>query len=242
MRTKIVVILSLLSILTGAVNAFAQSSETAPEPTVQTSAVRRFADAAQVDDAHASLARYDNGVKIALATNDLVPGEMYTVWWVIFNAPENCSGGVCDADDVFEMYSAGIPRDADGNINFREWEARRWSVAAEVVRDAYGNRILNTDGIAVANISVVLASRSVTADGTLAISASMAEGMTPGAAFGPGLMDAQNAEIHLVVSTHGTADAEMFASQLTAFQNGCDSMDTGSCEDVQYARFVSLAE
>ena len=144
-----------------------------------------------------------------------------------------------EGDHVFVCMS---PRDADGNINFREWEARRWSVAAEVVRDAYGNRILNTDGIAVANISVVLASRSVTADGTLAISASMAEGMTPGAAFGPGLMDAQNAEIHLVVSTHGTADAEMFASQLTAFQNGCDSMDTGSCEDVQYARFVSLAE
>ncbi len=241
MRTKIVVILSLLSILTGAVNAFAQSSETAPEPTVQTSAVHRFANAAQVVDAHASLARYDNGVKMALATNGLVPDEMYTVWWVIFNAPENCSG-VCDADDVFEMYSAGIPRDADGNINFREWEARRWSVAAEVVRDAYGNRILNTDGIAAASVSVVLASRSVTADGTLAISASMPEGMTPGAAFGPGLMDAQNAEIHLVVSTHGTADAEMFASQLAAFQDGCDSMDTDSCEAVQYARFAPLAE
>ena len=242
MRTKIVVILSLLSILTGAVNAFAQSSETAPEPTVQTSAVHRFADAAQVDDAHASLARYDNGVKMALATNDLVPDVVYTVWWVIFNAPENCSGSVCDADDIFEMYSAGIPRDADGNINFREWEARRWSVTAQPVRDANGNRILNTGAIAVANISVQLVSRSATADGTLPVSASMAEGMTPGAAFGPGLMDAQNAEIHLVVSTHGTADAAMFANQLAAFQDGCDSMDTDSCEDVQYARFAPLAE
>ena len=42
---------------------------------------------------------------LALATlpsfaGDYINGDSYTMWAVIFNAPENCSGGVCNMEDV----------------------------------------------------------------------------------------------------------------------------------------------
>jgi hypothetical protein len=46
-----------------------------------------------------TLIRTDNGVSMQLKTTDLEPGA-YTVWWVAFNNPENCTGGVCGDDEA----------------------------------------------------------------------------------------------------------------------------------------------
>jgi len=240
MRTKLVVILCLLVVLVAAVSAFAQDRETVTNPTVQTSTVHRFADASQVDGAYARLSRYENGVTMAITTNDLTPGEAYTVWWVVFNAPENCSNGVCNEDDIFAVSEGGIPRDADGNILWDVWEARRWSTEAGIPRDEAGNRVMNMDGIAAANISVQHASGTYTADGRLTVSASLAEGDVPGIVFGPGLLDAQTAEIHLVVRTHGPAVDDVFADQVSTFGGGCDPMDAYPCDDIQFAMFAPV--
>src|SRR5688572_28122142 len=74
-------------------SALAQDA-TATEPNTQSSPVYRFSDGSQVTDSLARLTRFENGVTLAISTGDLNPSHVYTVWWVIFNAPENCSDGV----------------------------------------------------------------------------------------------------------------------------------------------------
>jgi hypothetical protein len=51
-----------------------------------------------VPGASASLARTPNGVHVWINTNDLDPGA-YTVWWVVWNDPSECTGG-CGEDDL----------------------------------------------------------------------------------------------------------------------------------------------
>ena len=137
---------------------------------------------------------------------------MYTLWWDIFNEPQNCSDGVCNADDMFIL-------DENGAIQ----------------RDAAGNRVLNMDGIGAANISVQHAAGSYSTLGTLATSASLGLGSVPGIALGPGLLDAARAEVHLVVRTHGPVLGEAFHDQLSTFGGGCEPMDAVPCVDLQFA-------
>ena len=49
------------------------------------------------------LRRGENGVSMMLRTRKLEPHAAYTTWWVIFNHPEHCSGGVCGADDFAKL-------------------------------------------------------------------------------------------------------------------------------------------
>jgi hypothetical protein len=67
--------------------------------------VRLFTDGSEVVDASSKLVRTGAGVSMTLQTSGLTPGSTVTVWWVIFNNPEYCSGGMnpfglkCDAGD-----------------------------------------------------------------------------------------------------------------------------------------------
>jgi hypothetical protein len=45
-----------------------------------------------VDQGRATLVRHEGSVSMELVTTGLVPGNAYTVWWAIFNAPERCTG------------------------------------------------------------------------------------------------------------------------------------------------------
>lgn len=187
-------------------------------PATSTSTVHRFVDGSEVEGTFSRLTRYENGVTAALSTSDLAPNEVYTVWWVVFNAPENCSGGVCNEDDIFVV--------EDGQI----------------VRTEDGNRAMNMDGIQAANISVQHASGSYTEDGRLYISASLGEGEVPGIVFGPGLLDAETAEVHMVVRTHGARVDEIFADQISSFGGGCEPIDAAPCDDIQFTIHQAEAE
>lgn len=44
-----------------------------------------------------------SGATMEIMARDLPVGHAVTSWWVIFNNPENCSGGVCNGDDVLPM-------------------------------------------------------------------------------------------------------------------------------------------
>jgi len=57
-----------------------------------TTVVRSFSDGSVVPGSSASLVRTDAGVSATLATSGLPAGDVVTVWWVVFNHPENCSG------------------------------------------------------------------------------------------------------------------------------------------------------
>ncbi|MBK8023825.1 MAG: hypothetical protein IPK19_20925 [Chloroflexi bacterium] len=203
--TLIVSLLALLSVL--ALSAYAQDSE----PSVSTTTVHRMSDASEIAGSSSQLTRYPNGVTATLSTSDLEPGTVYTVWWVIFNSPENCTDGQCSLDDIFVF--------ADDTTT---------------ERDDAGNRVLDMDNIAASNISVQHASGSVSADGSLAVSASLGRGEVPGVVFGPGLLDPYTAEVHLVVRTHGPAVADAYEAQLSTFGGGCEPMDAAPCDDVQF--------
>jgi len=57
-----------------------------------TTAVRSFSDGSVVPGSSASLVRTDAGVSAMLATSGLPGGDVVTMWWVVFNHPENCAG------------------------------------------------------------------------------------------------------------------------------------------------------
>lgn len=54
-----------------------------------------------IDEANATLVRNKNGVRVNIRTNDLVPRNTYSVWMVVFDAPENCEvPNECTLDDL----------------------------------------------------------------------------------------------------------------------------------------------
>jgi hypothetical protein len=217
MNRKLATLFALTALLIVAVSAFAQEDGDFT-PIVSEGTVQRMADGSEVEGASSRLTRFQNGVTTAISTIDLNPGHVYTLWWVVFNAPENCSDGVCNADDIFVFENGAIPRD----------EA--------------GNRVMNMDGIAAANISIQHAAGGLAVDGTLNTSASLGEGEVPGIVAGPGLLDAETAEIHLVVRTHGEKVDSAFLDQVSTFGGGCEPMDALPCDDVQFSIHLPPAQ
>src|SRR5688572_3423092 len=57
-----------------------------------------FADDTLVDNAESTLMRMEHGVYGTLKAVKLEPGDAYTIWWIIFNYPENCSHNECGPD------------------------------------------------------------------------------------------------------------------------------------------------
>ena len=85
--------------------SFAQTPEG-----VSSSPVYRFADMSEVEGGSSRLIRSADAVSMELQTVALEPNAPYTIWWVVFNQPENCSGA-CNGDDLFN---------ADGTLNLNE--------------------------------------------------------------------------------------------------------------------------
>nr|HRL12008.1 hypothetical protein [Aggregatilineales bacterium] len=82
---SVISVIALLMLALTAAIAFGQ--QPAALPLVQESTVHRFEDASSVEGAFARLTRYDGVVTTVISTDDLVVGDVYTLWWVIFNAP-----------------------------------------------------------------------------------------------------------------------------------------------------------
>jgi hypothetical protein len=62
--------------------------------------VHPFGDpSSDIEGSSSTLVRTDNGVSMTVRTSELDAGT-YTIWWVIFNNPSQCSDGVCGEDDV----------------------------------------------------------------------------------------------------------------------------------------------
>ena len=112
---------------------------------------------------------------MTISTTGLTGGNAYTIWWVIFNKPQKCEfSNVCGLAD--------LPSAVGGSANA--------SHLAEV-----GTSIVNATGLIVG------------LDGVGNFSASLKEGAPPAGlhvVLGPGLKDAQGAEVHLVVRDHGS--------------------------------------
>lgn len=97
-----------------------------------TAPVQRFTDGSAVAGASSTLLRNGTGATFSLQTRELVAGHTITVWWVIFNHPENCSHGMfglrCGEGDLFEpsvdasvVYGAGHVIGGSGVAGYGGW-------------------------------------------------------------------------------------------------------------------------
>lgn len=173
---------------------------------VSKSKLRNFDDGSLVGrGASTWLRRSDDGVDVRIRSRNLTPGNVYTVWLVIFNTPEGCLTNPCGEPDIGN--AAATP-------------SVIWSGASGVANHA----------------------------GNLNISGSLSVGNPQGYqqlltdldAPDPGFLDAEGAEIHMIVRDHGPVTGN--ADQFTTYEGDCtagSSFGLGSgaygCSDPQFS-------
>lgn len=138
------------------------------------------------------------GVGWVFHTSQLTPGHAYTVWMMIFNNPSECSDNVCDPGDI--LMDTSNPSTSP----------------------------LNEEQVEAAEISMIFAGDSavIGPNGKVTLLGVVLEGVPPGqVVFGPGLTNADGAEIHLALQDHGPAsdDPEVLHAQLNLYQGGCET-------------------
>ncbi|MGI9547494.1 MAG: hypothetical protein ACR2MM_09675 [Flavobacteriaceae bacterium] len=133
-----------------------------------------------------TLHRNNNGITANFKATGLTPGYTYTVWWVIWNNPENCTTpgactdidfGLADAVQVEVMYATGHVVGNSGKGNF----------SAHLNENDDSGTINPLFGL-------------------------------PG--YG-GLLDAQKAEVHLVLRSHGPKVPGIVDEQIGSYLGGC---------------------
>lgn len=150
------------------------------------------------------MTRLDDMVLVTLEATGLNPGDAVTLWWVVFNNPAGCTPPMC-GDDEFD--------------------------------DPTGQKLIDAE-VAVANAT----GNVVKSDGTLEFGATLDQGANDpehqvvfNAAFdGAAVLTAEpaNAEIHLVVQSHGQGrGGKKLREQLAYLEANC----TPACADVQFA-------
>lgn len=208
------IIAALSAVLLVAVAA--QPSSAAP-PDKQ--ALQDFSTGQPVTGAFSMLDRGDGAITSKIRTA-AAPGHAVTIWYVIFNAPDNCSGGECGEDDLFVDPAAG----GAGGFNAAQIDAARISIVyggdGGVVNP--GGRLALDGGLAQAE--------PPTGSGQVVIGT---EGALVPLSPVTGLEDAQTAEVHIVLQDHGLAhdDPDLLAAQLSSFNGECNP----ACVDVQFA-------
>ncbi len=198
-----------------ALTLFAGVSAVAGEASQKTT-VHNFEDASVIDGANATLMRMDSGVYMTIDTVGLTPGHAVTAWFVVFNKPDNCSGGECGEDDIFNL-------DADGKF----------------ILPADGSPPMNMDGIESANISVLrLDGLIIDTDGKANYRGHLPLNDASEAIFGAGLVDAHKAEIHAVIRDHQEPKPGMANEMVNSMNGGCsENWPNDPCVDLQFAVF-----
>jgi hypothetical protein len=166
--------------------------------------------------AEAILTRMQHGISMTVNTEELIPGYAYTVWWVIFNAPKNCSDEACGMNDVFLMDEAGRFILANGleQPNIAGREATQVSFLW-----ATGN-IADEEGHAMFRASLPIGD------------------LTGDVSFGPGLLEPMQSEVHIILRSHGPVIPELRDEQMFTAWGGCpDPINRAPCEHVQLAVF-----
>ncbi len=210
----------VIGVAAGALIAASQAASAAPKDRV---AVLDESTHEPVTGAFSTLERADRGIATKIRTRAR-PGHAHSLWYVIFNAPENCSDGACGEDDIFID-----PDDHSASFNAQQIVATRassvWGKAGAVANPAGRlklNGALRRGEIPDGRNQVVIGRSE---DGAL-----VPLGVVTG------LEDPRGAVIIAVIQDHGAAhnDPESLKRQLTSFQGACNP----ACEDTQFAVHV----
>jgi hypothetical protein len=142
-----------------------------------------------------------------------VPGDVVTIWWLIFNHPENCSES-CGLDDFAVVDEEGVRQYADD-----------------------GSPLNNVMGQNATGFGQLRATGTIVdVDGSAEFRAHLFLGDDIEIDIGSGLLDALGSEVHLVARTHGPAIPGSIHDQMNTPWGGCpDSWPKDPCEDIQVA-------
>ena len=81
-----------VAVLLIALPLIAQESEEKPvDPVTTVAPIHWMRDLTVIDGTEAILTRMEHGLSMSFETLALEPRTIATIWWVIFDAPENCS-------------------------------------------------------------------------------------------------------------------------------------------------------
>ena len=177
------------------------------------------ADRDPIPNTIGTVRRFGSGLSMTIFTavpvDETTQEAAYTVWWVVFNRPENCTNPVSDSSGVISQCSAG------DLTNPAVQAAGLWAtgmlVEATFVENGISKGILN-----------VSAQLGVGADGVL----------LPGSSLTPGILsNVKGAEVHLVVRNHGALDGMDDFLEFSTGQMGGDPAVPNQARNIQFAVF-----
>lgn len=200
-------ILSASAVLTAAIGSYAWAD--GPFSSLQSAEMIDFATGAPVVGGGV-LWRSEGAVKARLSTTGLDKKASYTVWWIVFNDPGDCSLPGCGEDDIFI---------GPGVLNLAQIAAAEISV---FYADGF---VTGTDGVG--NVTANLNAGPLPEG--LGVNFGW-DGMS-GLKAGNGV----DAEIHMVVRSHSKSITGQVGFQTSSFDGPC-----GACEDQQAIVFNPL--
>ena len=182
----------------------------------------------QVEGADARLVRTDAGVSYNLRTTGLEKGHATSIWWVIFNNPDECVGP-CGVPDLFNPAVEASVQSGGGNM------------VGGSGNSAYADHLRIGE---TTNPHPFIHEDSEGRDEY----APMDPPIPPPVA-NHGLLNPRGAEIHLVLRTHGPAIPGMNHVMFNSYEVGCSPATsfgagegTNDCADVQFTIFLPPPE
>lgn len=175
--------------------------------------VHGLSDLSDVEGAAAKLTRTNSGVSYSFRTTGLDKGHVVTMWWVIFNVPEECSNPIPEIGA-----QCGLPDLSNPDVQ---------------------SSVMGGQGHIVGK------------SGRSTHAAHLREGEIttyhPAFVGSPGLLDAMEAEIHLVLRTHGPMIPGMISEMRSTFEAACTPASSNGfgdgpneCADLQAAAFPAF--
>lgn len=168
--------------------------------------VHKFNTTEVVPFAGAQLARTDSAVSGFIYSVGVEPSSIYTLWWVVFNNPAGCDGP-CDLADVLATVGENANNNP-ANIGLFYGGGKQVGVIGAV---GFGATLREGD-----------------------TSYCVAAGDGPFAALCNPLVDANTAEVHMVVRSHGSMVPGQLGAQMSKFTGGCG---VNACSNVTAAIF-----